>query len=220
MRIARYLGALVVSAGIMLATSGSASAECTGPRPPWPAFTEVAPNAKRIIVGTVIEDLTGSEPVSDTGEYLPSAWFRLRVDEVLRGDAPDQLVIRRLPSGVSLKRYPSCGETALVSARVGDVIAIAYRGHRPGGPRVLNTAAWIQGTPRPDFMRDAEQLSLAHVRRLASKLPDTSSVSSSNSGPVPDYGTHALLVTVAILTGLFVAARFRPRSGRRQLHGP
>jgi hypothetical protein len=173
----------------------------------------IAPSAQRIIVGTVVEDLTGSEPVSDTGEYLPSAWFVLRVDEVLRGTAPDTLVIRRLPSGVSLKRYPSCGGTALLSARVGDVIAIAYRGHRPGQSRLLNTAAWIEGAPRPDFMRDAQQLSLAQVRRLAARLPETSTAALAEAADASSE-LGALPATLAgIGLGLMAARR-----GRRRYH--
>jgi hypothetical protein len=172
----------------------------------------IAPSAERIVVGTVVEDLSGSEPVSDTGEYLPSAWFVLRVDEVLRGEAPPQLVIRRLASGVSLRKYPNCGGTALLSARVGDVIAIAYHGHRVGRSRSLTTAAWIEGTPLPDFMRDAQRLSLAQVRRAAAQLPATSGAAVGK--PDDTLPGLALLATLAGATVVVTAASIKRLTGR------
>jgi len=161
----RHLRSIVVAAmalGLCLAAGGPVLAECMDQRNRWPTFAEVAPSAQRIVVGTVGGDLHG---------YASSPWFDLRVDEVLRGSSPATVEIRRLVSGVPLTGEQSCRDDAVLYARRGDVIAIAYDGRLAGVAGPVTTVAWVRGDPDP-FVVGAQRLTLAAVRNLAS-LPQT-----------------------------------------------
>ena len=152
------LAALLISTSLLaVLPAATVQAECVGTRHRWPSFTEHASEARRIVVGTVNEDLHGIQP---------TGWFRLQVAEVLRGHAPEQLEIQRL----KVRRHLGslCG--GIVEARVGDVIAIAWLPHGRA------TVAWIEGRPNRSTMRDAERLRLPEVRRSAGHAADGSTL--------------------------------------------
>ena len=136
-------------------------------RAPWPSFREVGPSAERIVVGTVAEDLY--QPDAD-----PTWWFRLEVEEVLRGAPVDTLEVRALKSGVPkrLATDPHCDENPDLQARVGDRIAIAFDGHMGDVKRPVTTVAFIEG--RRGENPGAERLTLAAVRRIAAGASDGS----------------------------------------------
>jgi len=89
-RSVRWIATVPIAFGLILASTPSALAECDMQQNRWPLFAHVAPSAKRIVVGTVFN-------VRSTGFY---PWFDLRINQVLRGSAPDVLEIRRLKSGL------------------------------------------------------------------------------------------------------------------------
>ena len=136
-------------------------------RAPWPSFREVAPSAERVVVGTVAEDLY--QPDAD-----PTWWFRLDVEEVLRGAPATTIEVRALTSGVPkrLATDPHCDENPDLQARVGDRIAIAFDGHMDDVKRPVTTVAFIEG--RRGLNPGAERLTLAAVRRIAAGASDGS----------------------------------------------
>lgn len=181
LRFALAVGIVVAAS---LGSPGIASAEC-GRLDSWPSFTKVAPSAELIVVGTVTEAIR-TDP---TGLAV---WFRLRVDEVLRGEVLPDPVDGTVTLGGVRSGYPpvGCPSDSVVRANVGDVVAIASDGHMPsveaqeagiipvqesgelppdGFPRV--TVAFITGEPDRFFMPQVEELSIERVRVLA--LPDT-----------------------------------------------
>jgi hypothetical protein len=140
-------------------------AECGLQTNAFPPFTEVASTARRVVIGTVVEPLRGH-----TGTV---ATFRVRVDAVLRGDAPASIAVLGIRSGLPLQGSPACRANAFLYARKGDVLAIAFGG-RFDGHGGVNTAAWIEGRPRRDRVVGVETLTLAQVRRAVAGLPPTS----------------------------------------------
>lgn len=142
----------------------------------WPAFKNIAPTARRVVVGTVTESLSPAHPDLRAWQYGltdPSDKFRLRVDEVLRGAAPEIIEVRRLRSGLPLRdKRPGC---RYLTAKVGDRIAIAYRGRLKGATGRYTTVAWIEG--RPGISGEpAERLSLGRIRSLSGHEPDGSTL--------------------------------------------
>ena len=147
---------VLLAMGFGLGTPSPAAAECGRQTNQFPPFTRVARSADTIVIGTVVEELSGH-----TGEV---ATFRIRVDEVLRGGAGETMDILGVKSGLPLKGSPSCRENAFLYARLGDVLAIALDG-RLHGREGVNTAAWIEG--RPGLTRGAEALTRAAARRAS-----------------------------------------------------
>lgn len=169
--MAALIGAtLTTTAG----TSVSADHGCNVAR--WPDFARIAPSARRIIVGTVTEPLRDIREFADVRDYPlsdPSESFRLRVDEVLRGRAPQSIKVSHLRSGLP-RRDPrrECGK---LEAKVGDRLVLAFDGRLPGRARRINTAAWIEGDPSISN-QPAGQLTLGQARRLAGHAPDGSTL--------------------------------------------
>jgi hypothetical protein len=202
MRIRTWLTASLGMVTMLLMLTTPALAECPGQPNLWPKFSEVAPSANRIVVGTVVDARGG--PVSTI--------FDLHVDAVLRGTAPEVIEIDGLRSGAPLVGGPTCEKSAVLYARNGDVIAIAYGGRVAGVSNRVTTAAWFQGRP---YVLDpgAQSLTLADIRRLA-RLPDTAtmadeSLSSLDSDPTLASG---ILVVVASLAAAATVWRLRGTS--------
>jgi len=166
-RTIRLMGGAAVALTFCLTTSAPALAECGGQVNRWPAFSDVAPTAERIIVGTVTNPLAPHE----SGPVYVG--LDIRVEEVLRGSAPATIEVSGLKSGLPLTGSPSCRQSAYLYARVGDVIAFAFDGRLPGVAGPVNTAAWIEGRPNRNSVPGPQLLTLEEVRHFAS-LPDTS----------------------------------------------
>lgn len=177
--IGRGIAALLVAAllGVAATLTGAAPAAadhgCHVVR--WPAFREIAPTARRIIVGTVIAPASDIPEIRDVddmrryGDWDPADSFRLRVDEVLRGSAPRSIEITRLRSGLPPKDpRPECDGLA---AKVGDRIALALKGRLEGHRGRISTVAWIEGRPSISG-QPAQRLTIGEVRRLAGHAAD------------------------------------------------
>jgi len=171
------------------AVSDPARAECSGDANAWPAFTEVAPSAKRIFVGTVTEGL---------GRGLRwFGWYRVRVDETLRGPQSDTRDIYFIISGLPPTGSKACRQNRYLEARVGDVIAFAFGGRIAGVRGSIRTAAWLETRPSP-YNPGIERLSLAQVRKAALELPDTATAPSDTPSASSDT-TFADLRSVGIV---------------------
>jgi hypothetical protein len=153
--------AIVIALALGVGVASPVLAECTLQTNAFPRFRDVAPKAETVVIGTVIEELRGHEGTVAT--------FRLRVDEVLRGDPPATLDILGLRSGLPLEGSQSCRENAFLYARVGDVLALALDGRLDGRDGV-NTAAWIEGRPASPIESN-RKLTRAAVRRAAGSAP-------------------------------------------------
>lgn len=161
---------VVVLSGLILVPVGPVAAECVGQPNRWPEFSEVAPTAKRIVVGTVVQSAR-RDPTE------PTPVFTLRVDEILRGSAPESIEVRSLRSGLPLAGDRACRRDATLYANVGDVVALAYRGKTAQSGARVTTVAWLGGRPGR-LNPGAERSTLADVRRLA------------GAGPVPTVSEH------------------------------
>jgi hypothetical protein len=169
----------------------------------FPPYTEVAPTADRVIIGTVVGDLSGP------GAPDPNGSFVLRVDQVLKGSVPDTLELSMVRSGLPLRGAPSCRGDAYLKVRVGDVLAIAFHG-RFDGQRDVNTAAWVEGRPVRDLVPGAQVLSLREARRAATELPPTDTV------PLSDTGADLAPIgwVLASVAGAYVGAQLFARRRR------
>jgi hypothetical protein len=163
---------------VLLATAGVSapvpvSAECTGQTNRFPAFLDVAPTAELVVIGTVTEPLRGHDGALAT--------FRLRVDEVLEGEAPATIDILGLRSGLPVTGDPGCRENAFAYARVGDVLAIALDGQQ-GDATSVNTYAFIEGRPPRGLVR-ADRVTADEVR--AAVPPEVIASPDPSASPVP-----------------------------------
>jgi hypothetical protein len=198
-----FVGSIVA---LFLASTSPTAAECGFPLTPMPPFDKVAARAERIVVGQVIDDLERSpgDPMSDA----PLVAFRLEVQEVIRGSAPDTLDILALRT-----RAPNtsrCPDVPFVYATVGDVIAIAFNGRMPGVRHPVTAAAWIEGQPDRYLVPQAQQLTLARVRVLGREaLPPTDTVDRDDD---PRGGTIGILGGLGVLAAAVAGAiAFRRR---------
>jgi hypothetical protein len=190
----------------MLGTSSTpALAECTGQVNRWPSFSVVAPSARRIVVGEVRGNLHG---------YVISPWFDFRVTHALRGGATGLTGVRRLRSGLPLVGSGACRGAAVLYARQGDVIAIAYGGRLPGKADRVTAVAWIEGKPTR-LVPGGERLTLAAVRRLA-ELPRTDAIAAQAGGRRSGGSSASLSLLGILVLGGFaaVAAWLRARVGQ------
>lgn len=154
-------------------------------------FTEVAPSAARIVIGTV----TNARAVDEEGDGYASV-FQLTAEEVLRG--PDAAVVE-VNEAVN---NPACGTVVL--ARNGDRIALAMGGSALGSDDV-SAIAYLDGVPhRPDI----EMMSRAEAYAAAGiELSDTAISSPRRTAPL-----GWLLVVVA---AALIAFRQRRQTDRR-----
>jgi len=146
-------------------TSNRTRAECSGSANRWPAFSRMAPSARRIFVGTVIEGLNAGP-----------RWFgryRVRVDEVLRGPRREFMVIDFMTSGTPPSGSGACRRDRYLQAKVGDVIAFALGGRTAGvrgpcGPQHLEgrPSGWNPGIERLSLPRCGESQGNCPIRPL------------------------------------------------------
>lgn len=212
--IVRLVLAVVLGASALTATTGvirsdPVRAECSGDANVWPAFTKVAPTARRIFVGTVVESLTHG------GRWFGR--FRVRVDETLRGPHRESAVIDFIVSGLPPTGSQACRDARYLQARVGDVIAFAFGGHIRGVRGSVRTAAWLETRPSP-WNPGIERLSLSQVRRIALRLPDTATApvdtpaATATDTTLADRRRVALVVSMAA-DALVWLRRLAPWSG-------
>jgi len=205
----RWVTGMILAVGLCLTTSASALAECGGQPNRWPAFSEVAPSAERIIVGTV---------VGPSVPHIPGPVYvglDVHVDEVLRGQAAETIEVNALKSGLPLVGDQACRQSAYLYGRVGDVIAFAFDGRLPGVAGPVNTAAWIEGRPH-EIVPGPQRLTLDEVRYFAS-LPDTSTVDGDPPAPAPpgpSAGQLLLIIVAAAGGALFIDRRLREARAR------
>lgn len=171
------LGTLVL-VGAMAGAAATRGA-CDGPAP---SFANGVQTAGTLVIGEVI---AAGPPV-----FAPDSFsFSLRVDHVLRGDAPDVMKFK------DLVLQPCAG---WVTVRMGDVIALALGANEFGGE--VNPVAFIRGSPP---RADIERLSMAEVFAMAgTPAPDTAA----EPFEVP-WGFVALAGVLAAATALIVVPR-------------
>ena len=169
-RFARYmLGAIIVS-GLIVGQWVPAAAECTGQTNRWPSFEQIAPTAKRIVIGTVTSD----NPEFPGGA---SVAFTLDIEEVLRGPEIATMNVDSLRSGVRLRGEDSCRRDATLRAAKGDRIVIAFDGKRPGRKGRVSSAVWLEGNPVSIINPGLKTTTMSDVRAaigLPAALPTTS----------------------------------------------
>lgn len=162
-----------VAGSSLASVAAPVAAECSGQPNRFPPFLQLAPTAELVVIGTVVEPLRGHD-----GQL---ATFRLRVDEVLRGEAPETIDVLGLRSGLPLTGDPGCRENAFAYAEVGDVIALALEGER-GSRTTVNSYAFIEGRPSRGLVK-ADVVTAEDVR--AALAPEVTSSPEPSSGPVP-----------------------------------
>ncbi|MCY7418971.1 MAG: hypothetical protein LH650_10835 [Chloroflexi bacterium] len=203
MRRSLNLGAGVgMALAAVLVSAVPALGECGLQVNKFPKYTEVAPTADLVVIGTVVRGF--AEP----GNSTPV--FRLLVDEVVTGRAPQTLVVESLRSGLPLRGAPDCRRDAVLYANVGDVLAIAFGG-RFDGQHDVNTVAWIEGRSDRDMLPGVQALSLEQARRAAEALPPTDSASVSGNETARPGFAWLMASRAGILAGaLFFVRRRRP----------
>lgn len=173
--------AVALTAVMHLGSAAPTVAECSGQPNRFPPFLDVAPTAELVVIGTVTEALRGHDGALAT--------FRLRVDEVLLGEAPATIDVLGLRSGLPLTGGPACRENAFAYARVGDVLAIALDGEQ-GDVTGVNSYAFIEGRP-PRGLARADRVTADEVRAaVPPEVPATPDPSAS-PGPVAVTGRTA-----------------------------
>ncbi len=203
MRRARLsAAAAVVAAAALAGSAGPALAECVSQTNRFPDYADVAPTARTVVIGTVVE----TRPDDDRS----AGRFSLRVDHVIRGDPPAIMDVEFLRSGLPRRGSPACRDSAYLRARTGDVIALALDG-RLDGRGGVNTAAWIEGRPSV-WDPGIRVMSSRQAIRAAKDLPATDAVPATEPPPprVIDHG--ALLVLLGVMTsGAALVLRSRRR---------
>jgi hypothetical protein len=163
--------ALLVCLGPLGTATRPAAAGCPA-IDSWPAFTDVAEQARRVVIGTV------------TAVATDGAVTAVRVEEILRGAAP-----RRL-TPVTLRARPAeadvaCPLTLAPDAMVGDRLALAFSGRTDGWSGRLDGAALLDAPPDHPNRSMLERLSTPQVRLLLGHEPNGSTVAAPS-------GTRAL----------------------------
>lgn len=141
------LGAAVVAAAIGT-MAVPVAAECSFNVNRWPSFEEVAPTAKTVVIGTVIQTAAHDQEPLYNG-FSPV--FTLEVEDVLRGDAPEAIEFNGLRSGVPLRGERSCRQNSVMYAKLDDRIAVAFDGKVQGLKDRVTTATWIEGRPNNEI---------------------------------------------------------------------
>jgi hypothetical protein len=126
-RLLRSAGLLALLATILGAPVSNA--DCDGP---FPSFTETSRTATVVVVG----DVVGANRLE--GGLGWANRFSLHVDRVLRGQSPERLEIRDLPT------QPCAG---FVVVKIGQRVAIAWDGLAFDPPIRVNAFAIVDGPP-------------------------------------------------------------------------
>lgn len=153
-------GVVAAIVALLLAASPVA-AECTR-LDRWPSFRDAVRSAGTIVIGEVIDG--AAESWLDT--------FTFRVDEVIRGTAPQVMHIHQLRSGLPLSICPS---DSFAYVMKGDHLALALDALAADGKTRINAIAYVQGSPDDFLMPGVGRLSAAKVRELAG-LPSTDAI--------------------------------------------
>jgi len=133
-----------------LVAPSSVAAECTQ-LDPWPSFRAAARSAESIVVGEVVESF-----LDDSADN--AVWFRLRVDEVLRGRSEASIEFRKeVQSGLPLTICP--GDSVL-RVRIGDRLAMAFGARFRGVDGPVTAVAFLNRTPDSFLMPGMERLTL------------------------------------------------------------
>jgi len=193
---------------LLLASGAPALAECVQ-FDPWPSFEEAAPTAERIVVGKVVAGYA----FDSASQALT---FRLRVDEVIRGQAATILEFRDVVrSGAPLKL---CTDSML-TVRVGDTLAMAFDAHVAGVRGPVLAVAFLNRTPDQFSMPGIQHVSLRDVHRMAAGLPPTDAVAAATAAPGPaalPVGALPLEVAAAAVGLALAWRRTRPPRVRRR----
>jgi hypothetical protein len=145
----------------------------------WPAFTDVAEEARRVVIGTVVEAEDGLAT-------------RLRVDEILRGRARSSLDLARLRSRLG-REAESCRFSGTVTAEIDDRLAIAFSGKVKGWRGKLDSVALIDADTDHPNASGLQRFTIQQVRLLLGHEIDGSTVAlPKRSGPPPDLFTSLL----------------------------
>jgi hypothetical protein len=174
----RGLAAVSMLAAIMLvAGPHRVLAECDGP---YPSFRNVAPGAERILIGEVVQ----VDPAGERHDDGRTAGFVLHGQSVLEGGRAVDEVFQDVPT-------QQCA--GMIVARVGDVIAVAFRGRDFEPPQVVNAVAWIEGDA-PELI-GVERISVPEIYQLAGvPMP----VPSARVADVVFPASKALALTAAV----------------------
>lgn len=163
------LGASLV-VGSLFAAAVPARAECSLNVNRWPAFEDVAPTAKQVIVGRVTEWPDMDWRALGGREFLTV--FTVQVEDVLKGSAPETIEVNGLRAGLKLRGERSCRANSVLYARSGDRIAIALGGKYPGSKGRVNSAAWIEGHPNDEISNPGlRTMELNEVRQVMGLPP-------------------------------------------------
>lgn len=181
-RLTQSAAGIALALVVATAAAGPALADCDGP---VPSFRDHAAEAKRIVIGDVIDVDRGAPWTDDQGR---SSRFTLRVRYVIRGPAERVMSLRD-------RAFLPCSDHIII-ARKGDRVALALdaKGFQP--PITFDTVAWIRGTP-PEFA-GIEQTTVREAFRLVGReLPETSTAPTPvNRQPSP--GVLAALLAAAV----------------------
>ena len=164
--LTRLTAAVAWSLIVMATVAPPVAAECNPPGAD-PSFRKAVPLASRVVIGTVIEvrpDGFGS------GAAGPSSRFTLAITHRLRGDAPSIMGVEGLVTNSCIR---------LVSAALGDEIALALEVRDATPPIALNTAAWLKGVPTGFGV--FESITLAEAIALVRQSPPDTATSAEHA---------------------------------------
>jgi len=148
---------LALAVVVLAAHAMPASAECVE-FDEWPSFRELAPDAPRVVIGRV----SSASSKDSAGNAIG---FRLEVQEVPRGKAPDVIDFEGIRPPAPLV----CRDSVL-RVHIGDVIALAMS---HASRHDVAAVAFVEGRPDRDLLPGVEIISRQDVRRLAADLPPT-----------------------------------------------
>lgn len=166
------------SVGLMLAlvivlgmgASHPVGAACP-PTESWPPFIDIAVDARRVVIGTVTEAEDGVAT-------------QLRVEEILRGDSRRIIDLAMLRSRLG-PDADACSFDAAIPARVGDRLAIAFRG-RLDGQRGLDSVARLDADESGSEADDITRLTTPQVRLLLGHEANGATVAMPDREKPPD----------------------------------
>ena len=191
---------LATTVGSLAALGGAAgpvSAECFQ-FDPWPSFPDAARVADRVFIGTIVESY-----FEDSTDHATQ--FRLRVDEVLRGEVPTNIDYRDgVWSGAPLVFCPG---DSFLRVRVGDVWAFAEGARLEEYPDEVLAVAIVNrrlGEIERSLMPGVERFSRSAVRNLVD-LPPTDSADAPAAGRTSSNVFLALVA--AAVAGLLALRR-------------
>ena len=185
--VVRGIVATAIAFGVLALCPIQVAAECDGP---VPSFRDALATAERVVIGDVIAVRDGGlvEAAANDGW---SSRFLLRVRHTPVGEDQQTIEISDLPT-------QPCA--AVVQAREGDRIALAFKATDFSPPIEINTVAWIRGTPW-DFI-GVETTTVAEVFRLLGQTPpDTATPPDQPTQELPG-GLFVALATGALAGGL------------------